>query len=390
MKYFSTITIIALSIIAGSAVIAQARRGPPPEAIEACKTSREGAACTFQAPGHQVDGICISPPQDTALACAPEGGRGPGGNDNGSRPPQKNNRGNEVSRNEYTGEAPRANMPRRTRKHTTTQTNAGLTTIPANTAPITDSYFSSSTDSTQRNISANGISLHMTGEFPNTGNPNTISAQNYQYSVPLQPSENPLGITQVWGYNFGIGVNGVPFDPGAAEWYLGERNSAWQYAALSGAVILGLDANHAHVQPTGAYHYHGTPVGLLENQDITPQSHSSIIGWAADGFPIYAMYGYADSENSQAAIIELKSAYQLKTGSRPSGTAQPGGTYDGAFVSDYAYLAGQGGLDECNGRFALTPDYPDGTYAYFLTKQWPVIPRCFKGTPDQSFNKHPR
>jgi hypothetical protein len=38
-------------------------------------------------------------------------------------------------------------------------------------------------------------------------------------------------------------------------------------------------------------------------------------------------------------------------------------------------------LDECNGRFTVTPEFPNGTYAYFLTRDWPVIPRAFRGKP---------
>ncbi|MEM9312094.1 MAG: YHYH protein, partial [Pseudomonadota bacterium] len=63
----------------------------------------------------------------------------------------------------------------------------------------------------------------------------------------------------------------------------------------------------------------------------------------------------------------------------------PGGAYDGTFIRDYEFVAGLGNLDECNGRFVRTPDFPDGTYAYFLTQRWPVVPRCYKGTPSPDF-----
>ncbi|MBU6180830.1 MAG: YHYH protein, partial [Verrucomicrobia bacterium] len=65
---------------------------------------------------------------------------------------------------------------------------------------------------------------------------------------------------------------------------------------------------------------------------------------------------------------------------RPGGD-EPGGRHDGAFVQDYECVAGSGDLDECNGRFCLTPEFPEGTYAYFLTDEWPVIPRAFRGSP---------
>jgi hypothetical protein len=34
---------------------------------------------------------------------------------------------------------------------------------------------------------------------------------------------------------------------------------------------------------------------------------------------------------------------------------------------DYIYTAGAGDLDVHNGRFCVTPDYPSGIYAYFVT-----------------------
>ena len=109
--------------------------------------------------------------------------------------------------------------------------------------------------------------------------------------------------------------------------------------------------------------------------------HSPQLGWAADGFPIYAMYGYSDAVDPKSPIVELTSSYRLKSGTRPDGEEGPGGNYDGAFTRDYEYVAGSGTLDECNGRTCVTPEFPDGTYAYFLTNDWPVIPRNFRGTP---------
>ena len=111
------------------------------------------------------------------------------------------------------------------------------------------------------------------------------------------------------------------------------------------------------------------------------------MGWAADGFPIYTLYGYSNGQDAKSGVKKLKSSYRLKKGQRPSGGSNPGGSYDGTFVGDYTYQAGLGDLDDCNGQAAVTPEFPKGTYAYFLTQTWPVIPRCFKGTPDRSFQK---
>ena len=50
----------------------------------------------------------------------------------------------------------------------------------------------------------------------------------------------------------------------------------------------GLDDHHAHVQPTGAYHYHGLPTGLIEHlRKEKDDNKMLLIGYAADGFPIY-------------------------------------------------------------------------------------------------------
>ncbi len=239
------------------------------------------------------------------------------------------------------------------------------------------------TDGLYRYIRSNGIPDHATGRFPNRGNPHPISPQNHIYRVPLNPQEasrpSPVGLSP-----FGVALNGVPFDPGAAEFWRNDPNSGWQYEALSGAVNLGLDAANAHVQPSGAYHYHGLPTPLLSGQ--SPQAHSPLIGYAADGFPIYALYGYADPQDPTGGVSRLQSSYRLKAGTRSGG---PGGTHDGSFVQDYEYVPGLGDLDECNGRRTITPDYPDGIYAYFLTDDFPVIPRCHRGTPDASFQRDP-
>ena len=37
-----------------------------------------------------------------------------------------------------------------------------------------------------------------------------------------------------------------------------------------------------------------------------------------------------------------------------------------SFSKDYEYVKDSGDLDECNGRFTITKEYPKGTYAYFL------------------------
>lgn len=233
-----------------------------------------------------------------------------------------------------------------------------------------------------RVIRANGLPDHQMGQFPNAHNPNTPSAQNYVFRVPLHP-QVAAKLTPVGMQNFGIAVNGVVFDPAAAEWWQRDRSSGWQYEPMTGHLNLGVDQNNAHVQPGGVYHYHGLPTGLLAKVKDA-KSRMVLIGWAADGFPIYAPWGYAKANDATSGLKTMKSSYRLKQGTRPSG---PGGTYDGTFIADFEYVSGAGDLDECNGRFGVTPEFPEGTYHYFVTSAFPFIPRFYKGTPDRSFER---
>lgn len=276
------------------------------------------------------------------------------------------------------------------RKHTATQARP-VTLVPASQPAPGKSKHTIILESATRRILANAIPEHAVGPFPNRGNPHAITEQAYNLTLPAKPVaaaeitwlHRPVGGAQRGAPNlpFGIAVNGVLFDPGTAEFWNGDRATGWNYEALGGAVGLGLDTNHAHVQPNGAYHYHGVPTLLFKSLDSAPDQHSPLIGWAADGFPIYALRGWRDSRNSKSGVKALRSSYRLRPGERPAPPAGPGGRFDGAFIQDYEFVAGSGDLDACNGRLGVTPEYPDGTYAYFLTEEWPVIPRGFRGTP---------
>lgn len=270
-----------------------------------------------------------------------------------------------------------------------------------------------------RYVFANGIPDHSTGAFPNRGNPNSISEQDYHFRMPVQGQLTGT-TSRLFMSPFGVAVNGVPFDPGAEEFWRGDRNSGWQYEAMYLGARLGLDSNNAHVQPNGAYHYHGSPTALL--QKLGRFDRPILLGYAADGFPIYGPFGYADADSASGGLVKLCSSYRLKSGSRPGGSSGgsfggranggslrgdigsgysgrlnpafpeqpqsgPGGTYDGAFVQDYEYIAGLGQLDDCNGRTGVTPEYPHGTYYYVITDTFPFIPRAYKGTPDPSFQR---
>ena len=100
---------------------------------------------------------------------------------------------------------------------------------------------------------------------------------------------------------------------------------------------------------------------VINNAEQKSLAHSPIIGWAYDGNPIYGPYGY--SSISGGSIRLMKSGYELVSSSyRPSTALYP----LGFFVEDYEFT-NVGDLDEFNGRFCITPEYPNGVYAYFCT-----------------------
>ena len=110
------------------------------------------------------------------------------------------------------------------------------------------------------------------------------------------------------------------------------------------------------------YAYYASPTTLRAND--TGSSHSPILGFAYDGNPIYGAYGYTDPLDASSAILQMSSSYS-RNSSRvgPSITTYPLGT----FIDDYTFTDASGTLDQNNGRFCVTPEYPDGTYAYFTT-----------------------
>jgi hypothetical protein len=204
----------------------------------------------------------------------------------------------------------------------------------------------------------------------------TLTPSNTGTASPVQPS--------------GYAQNGVKFDPSTAGTCTVESGGtvscsligdtgAWNIEALGQSSFnFGVDDNNAHVQPQGAYHYHGMPNAILTklNKGMAP----TLVGYALDGFPIYARYGYSSPMDATSAVKVMTGSWQLKstpdTG-RPSTTTYP----MGAFSEDYEYVAGSGDLDQCNGRTDVTPEYPNGTYHYYITDTYPFIQRCVMGTP---------
>jgi hypothetical protein len=243
-----------------------------------------------------------------------------------------------------------------------------------------------SCNGSSRVLAANGLPDHAVGTFPNPNNPNAISAQNVAASITLAPTLGTAA-TQLGGPtgNTGYMLNGVKIDAGTAgscdnsgsNCSLIGNSGSWAIEALGQSSFnFGTDSNNAHVQPGGTYHYHGMPEGYITR--LGKGTAVTLIGWAADGFPIYARYGYASAGDAASAVRVLKSSYRLKT--TPDAGRPATSLYAmGAFRQDYEYVAGLGDLDECNGRTGVTPEFPAGIYHYYATDTYPYLQRCVKG-----------
>ena len=173
----------------------------------------------------------------------------------------------------------------------------------------------------------------------------------------------------------GQGANGIPY---LKEW---NKNRFVKYSSLFDTEYGYVFQNFNNVLEYGYAHL-GNPKALrvilndnLNNagSEPTTKTHSPIIGFAYDGNPIYGPFGYQNPLDSQSSISRMTSSYSLNN-NRPGGpsiTQYPLGT----FVNDYKYTHKSGSLDENNGRFCVTPDYPEGTYAYFLTIDSNQVPQ---------------
>jgi YHYH protein/Secretion system C-terminal sorting domain len=260
-------------------------------------------------------------------------------------------------------------------------------------------------------VTTKGIPAYPTGPFLD-GNPSIAQNQNAIFKLPLNPQKKTGTPTNTTGGNIGIFINGVAlFDyrdgvawnsttnspcggPGNAPCPGGMNGSNWNRDAIV-AERKGFDCAKGH-PAMGNYHHHQNPSAFkldlnvvsdicnLYDADglyvIDSNKHSPLIGFAYDGFPIYGAYAYKNTDGS-GGITRMKSSYTLRAiterTTSPSGATVSSGppvnaTYPlGYYREDYQYNATSAAtpdyLDEHNGRFCITPEYPSGIYCYFAT-----------------------
>ncbi len=217
----------------------------------------------------------------------------------------------------------------------------------------------------QRRISTNALPNHETWDFPNSGNPHTISSQEVSYSIPYLWEYTGK---QTDAHTPGIALNGVKFEPQTAEVVKCQSGESYRIEAIQDMTNIGLDHQHAHVQPTGEYHYHGISQWLVDFADTGEDLVH--IGFAQDGFPMYYSKSGQYSPSYQLSdTIRTGTGCSYRNKTVILDKTEPDGTY----VSDWEYFAGLGDLDACNGIVI------DDEYIYLVTDEYPYISRCLNG-----------
>ncbi len=221
----------------------------------------------------------------------------------------------------------------------------------------------------------------------------------------------------------GYFVNGVAlFDNRDAHYWNGKFDAQgegiWNRDAYVNEGVT-FDAGMAH-QARSQYHYHANPIALryqlgdhvdydaannrYHESATALTKHSPIVAWARDGLPIYGPYGFSDPKNLKSKVRRMVSGYVVRDGkygtqnlavtgrtSVPqwaqrayhlSGglrTSEYGPNVNasaplGRYIEDNDYLGDLGkkqgvdfDLNEFNARFCVTPEFPNGTWAYFVT-----------------------
>ena len=253
-------------------------------------------------------------------------------------------------------------------------------------------------------ISSNDIPNH---DFNDQGTSfvNNVSEQNNTYVLSASPQFASNSAPVSLNVTNAVFLNGAIVDLLAAACYdvgnqsLGNEkigcgqdqiNNPWRYDPMSPLNTFSTDSHNAHAQPDGTYHYHGNPMAMFEQNCESQGVASPVIGFAADGFPIY---GSCFTDLVSNSVKKAQSSFVLKNdgGVRvdADGYTTPvagqgvvvSNLYDGQFTGDFEYVAGSGDLDACNGMTI------NGQYGYYVTDSYPWILACYKGEVDDSFIK---
>ena len=251
----------------------------------------------------------------------------------------------------------------------------------------------------------------MTNDMGQFTNPGSVEPQGYTMAFPRNPVEGSGTEAAPEANMVGILINGIPiYGLGDGKSYSardnatspqGEGNWVGEAYFTEGETLD--TAFAAHPQQSGAYHSHATPFRLYDDPST---SHSPLVGFANDGFPVYGPFGYSSATDASSGLSRMTSSFQLRnlttrtvlpdgsTSTPPGPNVTTGGDWDiGTFIQDYEYIEDLGTLDEHNGRWCVTPEYPNGTYAYFVTVDVlgnPVFPyyigTTYYGTPKAENN----
>lgn len=280
--------------------------------------------------------------------------------------------------------------------------------VSGNSTPITDTY-TANVQSVKYSanyvyVTTQGIPSYVVGPYLD-GNPNQAGNQNAIFKFPLTPVQNTGTPVAPSMGNIGVFINGVAMFNYSDGVSWKNSTSAFAGGPLGGsgdgiwnrdAIVYekaGFDCSKGHPAGTN-YHHHQNPSAFkldknvisticnLYDSDglyaIDSTVHSPLIGFAYDGYPVYGAYGYKNADGT-GGIIRMKSSFKLRNitvrthyydGTDVTDGPAVSTTYPlGSFKEDYEYVSPTASdyLDYHNGRFCVTPEYPNGTYCYFAT-----------------------
>jgi YHYH protein len=264
--------------------------------------------------------------------------------------------------------------------------------------------------------------------------PNLPKNQKVTMRFPRTPAPAATN-TETTGGAIGMYVNGVAVF-NMLDGYAYNTSSGTDQQGMIGSGIwerdakfgeaLTFDPANAHQPQSGQYHCHINPIALryqlgdnasynssanTYSENTNDLVHSSILGWAFDGYPIYGPYGYSNPTNPASGVRRMISGYVLRNGqygtsnlnvtgrttlplwaqaaqsrtnlsssqygpSTAKAADMTGSFALGRYAEDNDYLGdqptndtvgAQWDLDRYNGRYCVTPDFPNGMYVYFVS-----------------------